>query len=63
MRRISDIFLTPQQLIERAREARRKADKLAGSKRERALEEARQDETMAELKRFVGDAENAAPSR
>jgi hypothetical protein len=63
MRRIPDIFLTSQQLIERAREARRKADKLAGSKRERALAEARQDETMAELKRFVGDAENAAPSR
>ena len=62
-RRTPDIFLTPKQLFERAREARRKAMKFMGVTRDRLLREAKQDETMAEMKRLVGDAENEAPRR
>lgn len=62
-KRTPDIFLSPKQLVERAQEARRKANRLAGMMRNRLLKEAKQDEIMAQMKRLVGDADNEAPAQ
>lgn len=62
-KQIPDIFLSPHQLIERARKARNKAGKIEGMSRHRPPKRAAQDEAMAAMKRLVGDAENEAPAR
>ena len=61
-KRIPDIFLSPRQLVERAQAARRDATKLRGIMRDRLLKQAEQDETMAQMKRLVGDADDEAPN-
>jgi hypothetical protein len=55
-KRIPDIFLTPKQLEERAKQSMNKAKALPpGRTRDRMLKEAQQDEAMAEMKRMVRD--------
>jgi hypothetical protein len=56
-KRTPDIYLSPRQLIERARQARAEAGKLGGRARDRVLAEASADEAMANMKRWVGDSE------
>lgn len=63
-KRIPDIFLSPKQLEERASESKRKAKKLAhGEERERLLKEAGRDQTMADMKRLIGEGETETPRR
>ena len=60
-RRTPDIFMSPKQLDARAEQSFTASEKMTGKRKNRAIQDGKHDNRMADLKRMTGEAEGDQP--